>query len=53
MIPRRNLWNDTTVWLMLGDLRSDFAGEQLASAQDRDRGLVAGSFDREDGLYRK
>ena len=50
MIPRRDLGHDPTIFFMRGDLRCDFAGEQirpeslLLSAQDRDAGFVAGSF---------
>jgi hypothetical protein len=44
MIARRDFGNDAAVLFMLSDLGRDFAGEQLAMAQDRDRGFIAGSF---------
>ena len=43
--------DDAAELLVLGDLRSDLAREQIAFAQDRDGGLVTGGFESEDGWY--
>ncbi len=51
MIAGSNLRDDATVRFMRGVLRRDFAGEQIAPAQDRDRGFVTGGFQREDGAH--
>ena len=41
MIPGRDFWNYATEFLVLSDLGSDFARQQFAVAQNRDRGFVA------------
>ena len=64
MIARRDFRNNAPEFVVRGDLRSDFARQQLragmavragaavAATQDRDCGFVAGSFEREDCLHR-
>ncbi len=50
MIAGRDLRHDAAV-AHARVLRGDFAGQQVASAQDRDRGFIARGFEREDGAH--
>jgi hypothetical protein len=51
MMAGREFRNDAAERLMRGDLGSDLARKQVAPAQDRDRGFIAGSFDGEDQRF--
>ena len=50
MMARSDFRHDATVGLMRGDLRSDFTGEQFATAQNRDGGFVARCLDGEERI---
>ena len=52
MVPRRHFRHHPAIFLMNGDLRSHFAGEQLRAAQNGGGGFVARRLDRQDRARR-
>jgi hypothetical protein len=49
MVAGGHLGHDAAIGPVSGDLGSHFAREQIAPAQDGDRGFVAGGFEGENG----
>jgi len=53
MIARGNFRNNAAEFFMLGNLRSDLAGEEFVIAKNGNRSFVTGGFKGEDCLHRE